>query len=85
MLWRIAFSTFLSQAGAIADIGVVIGLCLTVPLKVLRSKIKPDIEIPLWLYAASALLVSAICLVASMWPSSVSAASTRIRSYKDKR
>jgi putative ABC transport system permease protein len=65
---RAVLTVLLSQAGAIAVIGVAIGLCLTVLLKTLISKPQAAVEIPLWLYVASALLVSAICLVASMLP-----------------
>lgn len=57
-----------AQSSSVAGIGIVIGLIVSVIVRHLFSTPRTMIEIPLWLYAVSAVLVFVICLTASALP-----------------
>ncbi len=52
----------------VAGIGIVIGLVLTIVIRAALSTPRATIEIPIPLYFISAILVFAICLIASALP-----------------
>jgi putative ABC transport system permease protein len=57
-----------AQSTLVATVGIAIGLVVTVLIKTLISTPRATIDIPLFLYFASAALVLSICLLASALP-----------------
>ena len=58
----------IAQSTFVAVVGIAIGLAITIAIQAGLSSPRTAIEIPLYLYCASAALVFAICLLASALP-----------------
>ena len=65
---RAVVTVLVAQSVSIAGMGILVGLTITVAVKGLISTPRAAVEIPIWLYFASGLLVFLICLAASALP-----------------